>query len=66
MIDLKSGQFSYLIRGQCQTFVAVDSMRLLAGPLHGETRGEYRDDKAFEYRWVTQSLQRLQRQARSC
>ncbi len=59
MIDLKSGELSYLIRGQCQAFVAVDSMRLLAGPLHGETRAEFRDDKSLpEYRWVTQSLQR--------
>ena len=34
-------------------------MRLLAGPLHGETKREFRDDKAMpEYRWVTQSLQR--------
>jgi Protein of unknown function (DUF1553)/Protein of unknown function (DUF1549)/Planctomycete cytochrome C len=57
--ELTSGELSYLIRGQGQAFVVVDSMRLLAGPLHGETKREFRDDKALpEYRWVTQSLQR--------
>lgn len=57
--ELTSGELAYLIRGQCQVFVVVDSMRLLAGPLHGETKREYRDDKVMpEYRWVTQSLQR--------
>ena len=57
--ELTSGELSYLIRGQGQAFVVVDSMRLLAGPLHGETKREFRDDKAMpEYRWVTQSLQR--------
>lgn len=57
--ELTSGELSYLIRGQCESFAAVDSMRLLAGPLHGETKREFRDDKAMpEYRWVTQSLQR--------
>jgi len=59
--ELSSGELSYLIRGQCQAFVAVDSMRLLAGPLHGETRREFREDKAQPaYRWVTQSLERYQ------
>ena len=59
--ELTSGELTYLIRGQCQAFVAVDSMRLLAGPLHGETRREFRNDKALpEYRWVTQALQRYQ------
>ena len=61
--ELSSGELSYLIRGQCQAFVAVDSMRLLAGPLHGETRREFREDKSKlelhgGYRWVTQPLQR--------
>ncbi len=57
--ELTSGELSYLIRGQGQAFVVVDSMRLLAGPLHGETKREYRDDKRMPtYRWVTQSLQR--------
>lgn len=57
--ELTSGELSYLIRGQGQAFVVVDSMRLLAGPLHGETKREFRDDKPLpEYRWVTQSLQR--------
>jgi len=33
----------------------------LAGPLHGETRREFREDKAQPaYRWVTQSLERYQ------
>ena len=63
--ELSSGELSYLIRGQCQAFVAVDSVRLLAGPLHGETRREFREGKkgepqssVSEYRWVTQPLQR--------
>ena len=60
--ELSSGQLSYLIRGQCQAFVSVDSVRLLAGPLHGETRREFREDKkaVADYRWVSQPLQRYQ------
>ncbi len=57
--ELTTGELSYLIRGPGQAFVVVDSMRLLAGPLHGETKREFRADKAMpEYHWVTQSLQR--------
>ncbi len=61
--ELSSGELSYLIRGQCQAFVAVDSVRLLAGPLHGETRREFREKtkeekSVSEYRWVSHGLQR--------
>ncbi len=55
---LESDQLSYLVRGPFKAFAAVDSMRLLAGPLHGETLREFKDDAATGYRWVSHSLGR--------
>jgi hypothetical protein len=56
---LKSGKVSYLVRGSFRAFASVDSHRLIAGPLHGETVFENGGDDN-EYRWVTQSLDRHQ------
>ncbi len=56
--SLDSGTLSYLVRGSFRAFAVVDSHRLIAGPLHGETLLESNgaDD---EYRWVTHSLPRF-------
>ena len=54
---LKSGKVSYLVRGSFRAFASVDSHRLIAGPLHGETIFE-NGGPDNEYRWVTHSLDR--------
>jgi hypothetical protein len=54
---LESGKLSYLVRGAFRAFAAIDSHRLIAGPLHGETLLDS-DGSAEEYRWVTHSLDR--------
>ncbi|MCY3007829.1 MAG: PSD1 and planctomycete cytochrome C domain-containing protein [Planctomycetota bacterium] len=56
---LKTGKVSYLVRGSFRAFASIDSHRLIAGPLHGETVFENGGDDN-EYRWVTQSLDRHQ------
>jgi hypothetical protein len=55
--EVKSGKVSYLVRGSFRAFASVDSHRLIAGPLHGETIFE-NGGPDHEYRWVTQSLDR--------
>jgi hypothetical protein len=54
---LQSGKVSYLIRGSLRAFASVDSHRLVAGPLHGETVFE-NSGPNDTYRWVTHSLDR--------
>jgi hypothetical protein len=54
---VKTGKVSYLVRGSFRAFASVDSHRLIAGPLHGETIFENAGPDS-EYRWVTQSLDR--------
>jgi hypothetical protein len=54
---IKSGKVSYLVRGSFRAFASVDSHRLIAGPLHGETIFE-NGGPDNEYRWVTQGLDR--------
>jgi len=54
---VKTGKVSYLVRGSFRAFASVDSHRLIAGPLHGETIFE-NGGPDNEYRWVTQSLDR--------
>ncbi len=55
--ELTADQISYLVRGSVRAFVSVDSLRMIAGPLHGETVLDS-SGSADEYRWVTQSLSR--------
>jgi len=54
---LQSGKVSYLVRGSFRAFASVDSHRLVAGPLHGETLFE-NSGPNDTYRWVTHSLDR--------
>ncbi len=57
--ELKSGKLSYLVRGGVRAFAAMDSLRLIAGPLHGETLAEFgAPANEVGYRWVTHSLDR--------
>ena len=57
-VTLDAPQVSYLIRGSLRVYAAVDSHRLIAGPLHRELLADFRDPKAEGYRWVTQGLGR--------
>lgn len=57
-VSLDAPQVSYLIRGSLRVYAAVDSHRLIAGPLHREILADFRDPKAEGYRWVTQGLGR--------
>lgn len=60
---LQTSQLSYLVRGDCRAFVAVDSMRLISGPLHTETLKVFKSPDGSNspyYRWVTQPLGRYQ------
>lgn len=57
MFRLQSGKLSYLVRGSFRAFASVDSHRLVAGPLHGETLFE-NAGPSDTYRWVTHSLDR--------
>jgi len=54
---LESGKLSYLVRGSFRSFACIDSHRLIAGPLHGETILD-NGGPDNEYRWVTHSLDR--------
>jgi hypothetical protein len=56
---MESGMLSYLVRGSFRAFASVDSLRLIAGPLHGETVLDS-DGSPDEYRWVTHSMTRYQ------
>jgi hypothetical protein len=57
MFQLESGKLSYLVRGSFRAFASIDSHRLIAGPLHGETLIES-NGSGDTYRWVTHSLDR--------
>jgi hypothetical protein len=57
MFPLRTGKLSYLVRGSIRVFASVDSHRLIAGPLHGETLLES-NGSSESYRWVTHSLDR--------
>jgi hypothetical protein len=54
---LRTGKVSYLVRGSFRAFASIDSHRLIAGPLHGETLLE-NSGPPDSYRWVTHSLDR--------
>jgi hypothetical protein len=54
---IESGKLSYLVRGSFRAFACIDSHRLIAGPLHGETILDNGGSDS-EYRWVTHSLDR--------
>jgi len=49
---LKSAYLSFLVRGDMRVFIAVDSHRLIAGPLHGETVFVPKTDDQLSMRWV--------------
>jgi hypothetical protein len=49
---LQSAHLSFLVRGDLRVFVAVDSHRLIAGPLHGETVFEPKSNGPDSMRWV--------------
>jgi hypothetical protein len=59
MFTLQTGKVSYLVRGSFRAFASVDSHRLVAGPLHGETLFE-NSGPNDSFRWVTHSLDRYQ------
>lgn len=43
----------FLVRGNIRIFTAIDSYRLISGPLHGEVLLDAKSDKPEEWRWVT-------------
>lgn len=49
---LESDRLAFLVRGNFKVFTAVDSHRLIAGPLHGETVFESKGAADFGWRWV--------------
>ena len=49
---LQSAHLSFLVQGDLRVFIAVDSHRLIAGPLHGETVFEPKSDGQHSMRWV--------------
>ncbi|XZE46837.1 PSD1 and planctomycete cytochrome C domain-containing protein [Pirellulaceae bacterium SH467] len=49
---LESDRLAFLVRGSFRVFTAVDSHRLIAGPLHGETVFESKAEKDSNWRWV--------------
>ncbi|MFN8742547.1 MAG: PSD1 and planctomycete cytochrome C domain-containing protein [Pirellula sp.] len=50
---LETDYLSFLVRGSFRAFAAVDSHRLVNGPLHGETIFESKSNNPKEFRWVT-------------
>ncbi len=52
--ELTSGKIHYLVRGSGKVFAAVDSNRLVLGPLHGDLAHEWKYDD--RWRWVTHDL----------
>ncbi|AMV33635.1 Planctomycete cytochrome C [Pirellula sp. SH-Sr6A] len=49
---LESDRLAFWVRGSFRVFTAVDSHRLIAGPLHGETVFESKAEKESGWRWV--------------
>lgn len=49
---LESERLAFLVRGNFRVFTAVDSHRLIAGPLHGETIFESKGAADSGWRWV--------------
>ncbi len=56
--ELTQPRVSLQVRGAGQIFACVDSHRLVAGPLHGETRATVKRADADPIRWVTLNLER--------
>jgi len=54
--ELESGRLWYLVRGKGHVYAAVDSHRLLHGPLHGVIVKHL--DTAGEWRWIEHPLMR--------
>jgi hypothetical protein len=50
---LETDYVSFLVRGSFRAFAAIDSHRLVNGPLHGETIFESKTNNPKEFRWVT-------------
>lgn len=53
-IELQSGKLHYLVRGSGRVFAAVDSQRLVTGPLHTALAREWGDNE--NWHWVSQNL----------
>jgi len=56
--SLESGTVSYLVRGSFHAIACVDSHRLLAGPLHGNTYRKVESKPDQSPRWVEHNLNR--------
>ena len=54
--DLGVGRLWYLVRGKGRVYAAVDSHKLIAGPLHGRIVQDLDADDG--YRWIQQDLSR--------
>ncbi|MBI1375574.1 MAG: DUF1553 domain-containing protein [Phycisphaera sp.] len=54
--DLRSGRVYYLVRGKGTAFAAVDSHRMVQGPLHGETVAHF--DTKGKWQWFSRQLDR--------
>ncbi|MGI9455994.1 MAG: DUF1553 domain-containing protein, partial [Aeoliella sp.] len=55
-VYLTGGKLYYLMRGGAQVHAVVDSHRMLAGPLHGSTLKDVKNDD--QLRWVEHDLSR--------
>lgn len=53
---LQSGKLYYLIRGSGNAYAAVDSHRLIAGPLHGALTQSWNGDPAGKLQWIEHNL----------
>lgn len=53
---LANGNVHYLVKGNFRAFAAVDSHRMVAGPLHGVVARDYKTNKPNEWRWETHPL----------
>ncbi|HTN74338.1 MAG TPA: DUF1549 domain-containing protein, partial [Pirellulaceae bacterium] len=55
--EVRKGPVAYLVKGGGRAFAAIDSHRLLQGPLHGQAVKEWNDAPTDEPRWITQNLE---------
>ena len=55
----------YRYKGKADVFLAVNSHRQIAGPLHGIVRQKL-DSKGDEWKWARPSCARLHRPSRAC